>query len=611
VLNTDPAPPSKRRPGVPRDLETICLKAMAKRPADRYPTCAVLAADLRRWLDGEPISARRLSAAERVGRWARKNRAVAGLAAAVFLALAVGAVVSTVFAVQAGVQAVRARAAEADADRRRAEAEEAGGRATAAAAKLEAALADAEAGRKAAVKAQADADVQRRIAETREKDAGREKKLADEARKAADDEKAKVLEALADRDRAEADRKKADAAFAQSRAEAERLAYALLFQRARRAAEARTFAEAGRFLRLCPPDQRGWEWQFLSAAVGKKLSPTAGSLCDREKLPVVPFLAAFRPTGEAVAVAALPPSGGGRNDWRVGICEAPRKWQFALTLAVKEDGVREVGFGPGGSVTAAVHGGKKLLVSGPNGTWETLLDGWYPRSDGFAPDFRRGVLVYPTCDVVTSGVAVPGPAATGPDPQNPRPVYDLDRFGTSDDGEWVVTTKGAVHRWENNVLRPLTPEQVREATGKDFSFAWLATANPPASATRDYGLGVVKPGPGLRWVALAAARGWGVRVYHGGGADGVRPVEGVIGEPLAIRPTPDGRRIFLGSADGPVQVVDPDTGEHLMDLPKPDGKLLDLAFDPKANAVRVVTATGLVGTWSAPTASEEGSVRKK
>jgi WD40 repeat protein len=77
AMHTPPDPPSKRRPGVPRDVETVCLKAMAKRPEDRYPDCQAVADDLRRWLEGEPITARRLSPVERLARWVRKNPAAA------------------------------------------------------------------------------------------------------------------------------------------------------------------------------------------------------------------------------------------------------------------------------------------------------------------------------------------------------------------------------------------------------------------------------------------------------------------------------------------------------------------------------------------------------
>src|SRR6185369_11098544 len=60
-IHTEPERPTKHRRGVPRDLETICLKAMAKRPEDRYADCQAMADDLRRWLEGEPIAARRMS----------------------------------------------------------------------------------------------------------------------------------------------------------------------------------------------------------------------------------------------------------------------------------------------------------------------------------------------------------------------------------------------------------------------------------------------------------------------------------------------------------------------------------------------------------------------
>ena len=75
-------------------------KALEKDPARRYPTAADLGADLRRWLAHEPIRARRVSAAERFGRWCQRNPAVAGLLASVFLLLAAVAGVASVGYVQ-------------------------------------------------------------------------------------------------------------------------------------------------------------------------------------------------------------------------------------------------------------------------------------------------------------------------------------------------------------------------------------------------------------------------------------------------------------------------------------------------------------------------------
>ena len=92
VVNREAASPRSVKPSIPRDLETICLKAMAKRPEDRYANCQDLADDLHRWLEGEPILARRMGPMERLVRWCRRNPLVAitsALAASALVAIAV------------------------------------------------------------------------------------------------------------------------------------------------------------------------------------------------------------------------------------------------------------------------------------------------------------------------------------------------------------------------------------------------------------------------------------------------------------------------------------------------------------------------------------------
>ena len=77
-------------PHVPRDMETIVQKAIDRDPARRYPTAAALAEDLQRFLDDKPIKARRVTPAEQAWRWARRNPAVASLAAGLLVALVAG-----------------------------------------------------------------------------------------------------------------------------------------------------------------------------------------------------------------------------------------------------------------------------------------------------------------------------------------------------------------------------------------------------------------------------------------------------------------------------------------------------------------------------------------
>jgi serine/threonine protein kinase len=71
-----PRRPRKRDGSIPVDLEAICLKCLRKSPADRYTTAAALADDLRAFLGGRPIAARRTSWLGRAARWARRHSGI-------------------------------------------------------------------------------------------------------------------------------------------------------------------------------------------------------------------------------------------------------------------------------------------------------------------------------------------------------------------------------------------------------------------------------------------------------------------------------------------------------------------------------------------------------
>jgi WD40 repeat protein/serine/threonine protein kinase/tetratricopeptide (TPR) repeat protein len=98
VLHDEPERLRKLVPSVPRDLETILAKASAREPAGRYATAAALAEDLKRFLEDRPIRARRVSAAERLARWCRRNPWLAGSSGVAATALVGVAMLSLVYA---------------------------------------------------------------------------------------------------------------------------------------------------------------------------------------------------------------------------------------------------------------------------------------------------------------------------------------------------------------------------------------------------------------------------------------------------------------------------------------------------------------------------------
>jgi WD40 repeat protein len=118
VISDEPVPPRRLNASVPLDLETICLKCLEKEPGNRYASAAALGGELERYVGGKPIQARPVGQAERAWRWCRRNPAVAGLAAGIALALALGTVVATYFAVRANQEARRTREEKQVSDRR-------------------------------------------------------------------------------------------------------------------------------------------------------------------------------------------------------------------------------------------------------------------------------------------------------------------------------------------------------------------------------------------------------------------------------------------------------------------------------------------------------------
>ena len=101
ICHNDPKPLTKVAPHTPLDVETICSKCLARSKDERFANAGLLAEELSRFQRGEPILSRPLGVLGRTWRWAKRNRAVASLLAAIAIILVLATIVSTSFAWQA------------------------------------------------------------------------------------------------------------------------------------------------------------------------------------------------------------------------------------------------------------------------------------------------------------------------------------------------------------------------------------------------------------------------------------------------------------------------------------------------------------------------------
>jgi tetratricopeptide (TPR) repeat protein len=108
----EPRPLRRINPRIPAELETIVLKSLEKNPAERYATAKELADDLRRYLQHEPIRAKKPNWMQRVGKWSRRHPAFIRAAVVILFLITVGSLLSTWIIWQEKKQTGKALASE-------------------------------------------------------------------------------------------------------------------------------------------------------------------------------------------------------------------------------------------------------------------------------------------------------------------------------------------------------------------------------------------------------------------------------------------------------------------------------------------------------------------
>jgi WD40 repeat protein len=516
VLHDDPKAPRRLNDRVPRDLETVCLKCLEKDPAKRYATAAALGVDLRRFLKGEPITARPAGAWERGWKWVRRRPAAAGLlglgavTAAALLALAVGLFYG---------------------------------------ARLEAERNEAQAQRGQAEAARAEAEKQRGQAEA--------------ARAETDKAKAEV-----EKQKGEVERQKAE--VERQRDLTRRTSYAV---HTNLAASAWQEADIGRMLVLLEEqrpertggeDLRGFEWHYLWRLCHSELLTLQGHTNFVNGV-------CFSPDGRRLASA----SGGydaQKKQWygEVKVWDA-RTGQEALTLRGHTDPIEGVCFSPDGQRLATASDDTTVKIwDAQTGREELTLQAHTGPVSGvcFSPDARclasasgKEVKVW---DAQTGQVLLSLQGRTG---QTGQVLPSLHGHSGPDssvcfspDGRCLARASGE----EVKVWDAQTGQEELSLRGH---------------ANRVYGVCFSPDGKRLASAGGWSNKGE-VKVWDAQTGEEAFALKGHIRSVLSVCFSPDGRRLATASEDRTVKVWDARTGQEALTLKGHTGVVSDVCFSP-------------------------------
>jgi WD40 repeat protein/Flp pilus assembly protein TadD/tRNA A-37 threonylcarbamoyl transferase component Bud32 len=527
VRNDEPRPPRSLNDTIPRDLQTICLKAMAKAPGRRYATARELADDLRRYLRGEPILARPVSAWEKGTNWARRRPAVASLSAAIVGVTVLAFALVTwqwLTAVRAGQVAENAR-------------------------------------QDAAKRAEAEAEAHRQEAEAR-------------AIAVAEKKKAEAAQGIAEREqkKAEAEQIKTEQARqaeAEERRNAEVSAYYLRIALAYREWLANNIARAEETLNLCPPEYRGWEWNYLKKLCHPELLMLPAQVSD----------VAFSPDGSRLVTT-------GTRDETV---DGKRVQHNEVKVWNAATGREIVGLNLDATAVAFTAAGTRLM---------------------FMPDGKRLIGVFAKRDAAggKSGLVWSvqlWDAATGEERLSWALPEGISAMVLSPDGKRLTTASGngAVRVWDTTNGQELDSVRIKgtsdadplhAAFGGDFFSARLCLSLD--------GKRLAAPTAG------GAIRIWDTTTGKEVATTTVRERDFVL--TFDIQFSPDGKRIAVSGNSGVVQLYDAATGQPAFALPGGGGfSGGHIAFSPDGRYLGAAGPESTVKVWDIRTGQEFFTLR--